>query len=89
MVCGCISKLHAPVTRLFPGKIPAGNEQKKDEIAGYMVECFKEYAENGKQFGVKIGIQNHDDMLQTAAQCLKVLKAIDSDWAGFTMLFRW
>jgi sugar phosphate isomerase/epimerase len=76
------SKLHAPVIRLFAGEIPAGYEQKWDEVAGWMIECFKECAEYGKQYGVKIGIQNHGDMLQTAGQCLKVLKAIDSDWAG-------
>jgi sugar phosphate isomerase/epimerase len=76
------SKLHAPVIRLFAGEIPEGYEGKWDEVAGWMVECFKECAAFGKQYGVKIGIQNHGDMLQTADQCLKVLKAIDSEWAG-------
>jgi sugar phosphate isomerase/epimerase len=76
------SKFHAPVIRLFAGEIPAGYEQKWDEVAGWTIECFKECAEYGKQYGVKIGIQNHGDMLQTAGQCLKVLKAIDSNWAG-------
>ena len=76
------SKLNAPVIRLFAGEIPAGYEQKWDEVAGWMIECFKECAEFGKLYGVKIGIQNHGDMLQTAEQCLKVLKAIDSEWAG-------
>lgn len=76
------SKLNAPVIRLFAGEIPKGYEEKWDEVAGWMIECFKECAEFGKQYGVKIGIQNHGDMLQTAEQCLKVLKAIDSEWVG-------
>jgi len=76
------SKLHAPVIRLFAGEIPAGYEQKWDEVAGWMIDCFKECAAFGEQYGVKIGIQNHGDMLQTAEQCLKVLKAIDSEWVG-------
>jgi sugar phosphate isomerase/epimerase len=76
------SKLHAPVIRLFAGEIPAGYEQKWDEVAEWMIDCFKECAAFGEQYGVKIGIQNHGDMLQTAEQCLKVLKAIDSEWVG-------
>ena len=76
------SKLHAPVIRLFAGEIPAGYEQKWDEVSEWMIDCFKECAAFGEQYGVKIGIQNHGDMLQTAEQCLKVLKAIDSEWVG-------
>jgi len=76
------SKLHAPVIRLFAGEIPAGYEEKWDEVAEWMIDCFKECAAFGEQYGVKIGIQNHGDMLQTAEQCLKVLKAIDSEWIG-------
>jgi sugar phosphate isomerase/epimerase len=76
------SKLHAPVIRLFAGEIPVGYEEKWDEVAGWMVDCYKECAAFGKKYGVKIGIQNHGDMLKTAEQCLKILKAIDSEWAG-------
>ena len=37
------------------------------------------------QHGVIIGIQNHGDMLQTAEQCIKVVKAVDSKWAGLIL----
>jgi len=76
------SKLGAPVIRLFAGEIPAGYEDKWDEVAGWMVKCYKECAIYGEQYNVKIGIQNHGDMIQTADQCLKVLKAVDSKWVG-------
>jgi sugar phosphate isomerase/epimerase len=76
------SKLGAPVLRLFAGEIPEGYEDKWEEVAGWMVECYKECAAYGAQYGVKIGIQNHGDMLQTAEQCLKVLEAVDSEWVG-------
>ena len=76
------SKLHAPVIRLFAGEIPAGYEQKWDEVAEWMIDCFKECAAFGEQYGVKIGIQNHGDMLQTAEQCIYVLKKVDSEWVG-------
>ncbi len=79
------SKLGAPVIRLFAGEIPKGYENKWDEVAGWMIECYKECAAFGAQHGVIIGIQNHGDMLQTAEQCIKVVKAVDSKWAGLIL----
>ncbi len=76
------SKLGAPVIRLFAGEIPKGYENKWDEVAGWMIDCYKECAVHGEKYGVKIGIQNHGDMLQTADQCIKVVKAVNSKWAG-------
>jgi sugar phosphate isomerase/epimerase len=76
------SKLGAPVLRVFAGEIPKGYENKWDEVAGWMVECYKECAVYGEKYGVLIGVQNHGDMLQTADQCIKVLKAVNSDWVG-------
>lgn len=78
-------KLGAPVLRLFAGEIPKGYENKWDEVAGWMVDCYKECAAFGEQHGVIIGIQNHGDMLQTADQCIKVMKAVDSKWAGIIL----
>jgi sugar phosphate isomerase/epimerase len=78
-------KLGAPVIRLFAGEIPKGYENKWDEVAGWMIKCYKECAAFGAQHGVIIGIQNHGDMLQTAEQCIKVSKAVDSKWAGLIL----
>jgi sugar phosphate isomerase/epimerase len=79
------SSLGAPVIRLFAGPVPAGYENKWDEVAAWMVACFKECAVHGEKYGVKIGIQNHGDMLQTGEQCLKVIKAVNSKWAGIIL----
>jgi sugar phosphate isomerase/epimerase len=76
------SKMGAPVVRVFAGEVPEGYEDRWEEVAGWMIECFKECAAFGEQYGVKIGIQNHGDMLQTADQCIYVIKAVDSEWAG-------
>lgn len=75
----------APVIRLFAGEIPKGYENKWDEVADWMIECYKECAVFGEQHGVMIGIQNHGDMLQTAEQCIKVVKAVNSRWAGIVL----
>jgi sugar phosphate isomerase/epimerase len=79
------SKLGAPVLRLFAGEIPKGYENRWDEVAGWMIESYRECAEFGAQHGVIIGIQNHGDMLQTAEQCIKVVKAVNSKWAGLIL----
>lgn len=76
------SKMGAPIVRVFSGEIPKGYENKWNEVAGWMIECYKECAAFGEQYGVKIGIQNHGDMLQTADQCIYVLKGVNSKWAG-------
>lgn len=76
------AKLGVPVIRVFSGEIPKGYENKWDEVAGWMIECYKECAAFAEKYKIKIGIQNHGDMLQTAEQCLKVLKAVNSPWAG-------
>lgn len=78
-------KLGAPVLRLFAGEIPKGYESKWDEVAGWMIECYNECAAFGAQHGVIIGIQNHGDMLQNAEQCIKVVKAVNSKWAGLIL----
>jgi sugar phosphate isomerase/epimerase len=76
------SKMGIPIVRLFAGEVPEGYEDRWEEVAAWMIECFKECAAFGEKHGVKIGIQNHGDMLCTAEQCLYVLEAVDSEWAG-------
>lgn len=76
------SKLGAPVLRLFAGAIPKGYENNWEEPAGWMIECYKELLPTAEKYNVKIGIQNHGEMLQTAEQCLYVLKKVNSKWAG-------
>lgn len=76
------SKLGAPVIRVFAGAIPPGYEDNWEEPAGWMIACYRELLPFAEQYGVKIGIQNHGEMLKTAEQCLYVLEALDSEWAG-------
>ena len=75
-------KLGAPVIRVFAGEIPAGYENRREEIATYMAASLKECAEYGKQKGVLVGVQNHGDFLQTAEQCIDMIKRVNSDWFG-------
>jgi sugar phosphate isomerase/epimerase len=76
------AKLGAPVIRVFAGEIPAGYENKRMEIMQYMAASLKECAAYGKLKGVLVGVQNHGDFLQTADQCIELVKLVDSDWFG-------
>ncbi|MFO7670722.1 MAG: sugar phosphate isomerase/epimerase family protein [Bacteroidales bacterium] len=79
------SKLGAPVVRVFAGAIPAGYEDNWEVPAQWMIDCYKELIPYAERYGVKIGIQNHGDMLQTAEQCIYILEAVDSKWAGLIL----
>ena len=76
------SKIGAPVVRVFAGAIPEGYEENWEVPAQWMIDCYKELLPVAEQYGVKIGIQNHGEILQTAEQCIYIMKALDSEWAG-------
>lgn len=79
------AKLEAPMIRLFAGHVPEGYEDKWEELLTWMVPCFQECAVFAEQHNVKIGIQNHADVLQTADQCIRLLEAIGSDRVGLML----
>jgi sugar phosphate isomerase/epimerase len=78
------SKLGAPVIRVFAGKQDTKG-YTWDQVADWLVADIKECVEYGKQRGVIVGIQNHNDFIKTAADALKILKLVDSEWAGLIL----
>ena len=74
-------KLGAPVIRVFSGGArPAGHSF--DEALAWMAADFKECAEFGKQHGVVVAVQQHNDFLKTAAETIRAVDAVGSDWFG-------
>jgi sugar phosphate isomerase/epimerase len=75
------SKLGAPVVRVFSGKArPEG--YTFDQALAWMIQDFKECAEYGKQHGVILGLQQHNDFLKTADETIRVIEAVNSPWFG-------
>jgi sugar phosphate isomerase/epimerase len=83
------ARLGAPVIRVFADtQMRAQNwhtvsngatrEQVQDWIAAALGEC----ADQGKKFGVKIGVQNHGDFLATGEELMRLVKAVGSEWCG-------
>lgn len=75
------SKLGAPVIRVFSGaNVPEGHT--RESVLTWMAADFKECAAWGRQYGVILGLQNHNDFLKTAEQTIQLVKAVDSEWLG-------
>jgi sugar phosphate isomerase/epimerase len=73
------SKLGAPVIRVFSGpERPAGHTF--DEVLDWMVADFKKCAAFGKEHGVVVGLQQHNDFLKTAAETIQLIQAVNSEW---------
>jgi sugar phosphate isomerase/epimerase len=72
-------KLGAPVIRVFSGRAqPSGHSF--DEALAWMVADFKECSAFGQQHGVVVALQQHNDFLKTAAETIRVIDAVGSDW---------
>lgn len=75
------SKLGAAVIRIFSGgKVPDG--YSFDETLKWMAPDIRECVEYGKRHGVIVGLQNHDDFVKTAAETIKIVNAVNSEWFG-------
>ncbi|MEP7108106.1 MAG: sugar phosphate isomerase/epimerase family protein [Ferruginibacter sp.] len=78
------AKIGAPVIRIF-----AGNQKNegiaKEEVTEWMLKDIQTCVDYGKQHGVIIGLQNHNDFIQTAAQVIKIIETINSEWLGLIL----
>jgi sugar phosphate isomerase/epimerase len=78
------AKLGAPVIRIFAGQ-PPEEQYDRDEILEWMVKDISECVAYGKQRGVVIGVQNHNDFIRDADQALQIMSRIDSEWCGLVL----
>lgn len=78
------SKLGIPNLRLF-----SGNHDHKgysrNEVLDWMVKDIRTCCAHGKQFGVIIAIQNHNDFLKTANEVNELFERVDSKWLGLNL----
>ncbi len=75
------SKLGAPVIRVFSGRArPEGHSF--DQVLEWMIPAFQECAEYGRNHGVILGLQQHNDFLKTAGETIRVIEAVNSPWFG-------
>jgi sugar phosphate isomerase/epimerase len=83
------AKLGAPVLRVFADtQMKAMTWQDvakgctREQVHQWITEALVDCAEQGKKYGVIIGVQNHGDFLQTGSQLLSLISSVNSDWCG-------
>lgn len=77
------AKLGAPVIRIFAGR--SSDKIPWNEVAAWMAEDIKTCVEYGKQYGVIVAVQNHNDFLKTADQTIDLIKRVNSEWFGLVL----
>lgn len=78
------SKIGAPVIRIFSGT--QKNEGiPREQVTEWMLKDIQTCVDYGKQHGVIIGMQNHNDFIQTADQIISIVETINSPWFGIIL----
>jgi sugar phosphate isomerase/epimerase len=77
-------KLGAPVIRIFAGHANTDG-YSRDQVLEWMVKDIKECIEFGKNHGVVVAIQNHNDFIKTADQAVELMELLDSEWTGIIL----
>jgi len=78
------AKLGAPVIRIFTGKALPAN-YTWEQAAEWIAEDIRSCVEYGKQHGVIVAVQNHNDFVKTADQAINILKKVNSEWFGLVL----
>ena len=78
------AKLGAPVIRIFAGRATTENFSR-EAVMEWMLEDLRHCVEYGKEHGVIVAVQNHNDFLKTADQTIELLKKINSEWFGLVL----
>jgi sugar phosphate isomerase/epimerase len=77
-------KIGAPVIRIFAGT-QKNEGVSKEKVTEWMLPELKSCIDFGGQHGVVIGLQNHNDFIQTAAQVNGIIEQINSPWFGLIL----
>lgn len=77
-------KLGAQTIRIFSGtQHPTG--YTREQVLEWMLKDIRECVAFGKEHGVVVAIQNHDDFIKTAGDTIEIMEAIKSDWFGLML----
>lgn len=78
------AKMGIPALRIFSGTNPHEG-YTRDQVFEWMAKDIKECCDFGKQYGVIIAIQNHNDFIKTAADVDRIFEMVDSEWLGLNL----
>ncbi len=78
------AKMGIPNIRVFAGKTDHKGFTR-DQVFEWMAKDIKTCCEIGKEYGVIIAIQNHNDFIKTAADVNRIIEMVDSEWLGLNL----
>ena len=78
------AKMGIPNIRVFAGTNPHEGFSR-DQVFEWMAKDLITCCEYGKEYGVMIAIQNHNDFLKTAADVDRIFALVDSEWLGLNL----
>lgn len=77
------AKMGAPVLRIFDGKGAPGSSER--ETLDRIVASIKAVVAYGKEKGVMLVLQNHNEFIKSAEQVLYVREQVGSGWFGLNV----
>lgn len=77
-------KIGAPVIRIFSGNKKTEGYTKK-QILEWMIKDIEECIAYGKQHGIVVAIQNHNDFIMTADDAITFVNTIKDEWFGLIL----
>jgi sugar phosphate isomerase/epimerase len=78
------AKIGAPVLRIFAGT-QKNEGYTKAQVTEWMLKDIQTCVAFARQHGIIIGLQNHNDFIQTADEVNKIIEAINSEWFGLIL----
>jgi sugar phosphate isomerase/epimerase len=78
------AKLGIPNIRIFAGT-SKHEGFTRDQVFEWMANDIKECCNYGKEFGVIVAIQNHNDFLKTADDVAHIFDLVNSEWLGLNL----
>ncbi|MEZ4703369.1 MAG: sugar phosphate isomerase/epimerase family protein, partial [Rhodothermales bacterium] len=79
------AKLDAPVIRIFDGRQEPADEAMRRVFFDRLVDAVRECVLYGRERGVMIVYQPHNEFLKTSDDVVRLLDRVDSDWLGLNL----
>jgi len=78
------AKLGIPSLRVFAGK-HQHEGYSRDQVFEWMAKDLRECCEVGKQYGVIVALQNHNDFIKDATDVHRIFEMVGSEWLGLNL----
>ncbi len=78
------ARLGIPNLRIFDGT-NAHEGYSQEQVFQWMARDIRECCEYGRQYGVIIALQNHNDFMKTADEINRMFEMVDSEWLGLNL----